>query len=286
MSEVPHASRHATLRRFWNALAAELAVVAIGGSTYVVVRELTEGDPTVAVEHARRLLQLERALGVAWEPSIQAFAIDHRVLRTLVNWIYIWGHWPFITLVTFGLYLLRRDLYRRLRNAVFVSGLIGFVFFAFLPMAPPRLTGVGMLDTITAWSSSYRVLQPPTYTNLYAAMPSLHFGWDLLVGVTLFLSSRNLVLRCIAFTMPAAMAFAVVATANHWILDVVVGFFVVATGAAVAERADAAYHRRWHRGAEPRTRAPEIADVPALHDGARSRSSVVVRATCAGRDVQ
>jgi hypothetical protein len=133
------------------------------------------------------------------------------------------------------LFVHNHERYLWLRRSMFASGMIGFAFFALVPMAPPRLANMGYIDTITTWSSSYRVMQPPDYANLYAAMPSLHFGWDLLVGIALFTSTTVLALRVFACVMPTLMAFAVVATANHWVLDVVVGLCVVTAGVAVAE---------------------------------------------------
>ena len=73
----------------------------------------------------------------------------------------------------------------RLRNAMMVSGAIGLIVFASYPVAPPRLRGLGLVDTVTSSSTAYRVLQPPAFVNQYAAMPSLHSGWDLLVGIAI-----------------------------------------------------------------------------------------------------
>ena len=227
----------------------ELALVFVAGMVYVVVRKLTEGTPDRALVHARELLRIEGALGLRHEQGFQELVLDHPRLRTFANWVYIWGHWPVITVVCIGLYVTHHANYVRMRNAILVSGMIGFVFFAVLPMSPPRLTPFGYVDTVTVWSESYRVLQPPRYTNLYAAMPSLHFGWDLLVGLTLFLSVGNPLLRAFGILMPMAMAFAVVATGNHWILDVIAGMLVVAVGAAISEGVRHERRRRRARGA-------------------------------------
>jgi membrane-associated phospholipid phosphatase len=153
---------------------------------------------------------------------------------TLTNWVYIWGHWPVILGVATALYLYRRERYYLLRNALFVSGAIGFAFFAFLPVAPPRLLDLGLEDTVTNESSAYRALQPPGLTNQYAAFPSLHVGWNVVVGIVLLLTTAHLVVRLIAVISPLAMGFAVVATANHFVLDVVGGIAVVVVGLVVA----------------------------------------------------
>jgi hypothetical protein len=215
-------------------VALELVVIVLAGLTYGGVRELTEGEVDEAVDNALAVLDLERVLHLDWEEATQSLVLGHDWLVDLANWTYIWGHWPVIAITAIALFALRRERYRLLRNAVLVSGLIGFVFFAFFPTAPPRLVDAGLVDTVTRWSESYRTLQPPKLTNQYAAMPSLHFGWNLLVGIVLIGTTRIVFVRVFAVLMPAAMAFAVVATANHWVLDVIVGAAVVAVGLAAA----------------------------------------------------
>ena len=215
-------------------VAKELLIIVVAGLTYGGVRELTEGNFQTAVANGRAIQDLERTLGIASEGTVQSLILPHPLLVDLANWIYIWGHWPVIAVCAIGLFGFRRDSYRLLRNAVLISGAIGFLFFALLPTAPPRLTDPALVDTVTHWSSSYRTLQPPSLTNQIAAMPSLHFGWNLLVGVTLFLTARSLLVRGFALAMPAAMAFAVVGTANHWVLDVMAGATVVLVALAIA----------------------------------------------------
>jgi hypothetical protein len=80
------------------------------------------------------------------------------------------------------------------------------------------------------------VLQPPAFVNQYAAMPSLHFGWDLLIGLMLFWNARTRLVRAIGLAMPVAMYAAIVLTANHYLVDGVVGGAVALTGLTVAVR--------------------------------------------------
>lgn len=234
-SDTTTSQRSPERRAFARTVVLEGLILAIGALTYVLVRELTEGSPDRAIANAGRLLLFEQQLGVDHERTLVALALENEWLRTFANWIYIWGHWPVIIGVSAWLFVHRHARYVWLRNSMFASGMIGFAFFALVPMAPPRLAQMGYVDTITTWSSSYRVMQPPDYANLYAAMPSLHFGWDLLVGIALFTSTSVPAVRFFACLMPTLMAFAVIATANHWVLDVVVGLCVVTAGVVVAE---------------------------------------------------
>jgi hypothetical protein len=218
----------------WRAAARELALVVLAALAYVGVRAITEGSTADAVANGRRVLQLERTLGIAWEDAAQAAVVGSDTLVTLANWVYIWGHWPVIVVVGTILFVRRRASYLLLRRAMMISGAMGFLFFALFPVAPPRLMPLALVDTVAERSESYRALQPPALTNPYAAMPSLHFGWNLLVGIVLFSTFTVLAVRVFAVLMPAAMGLSVVVTANHYVLDVVVGGLLVLLALAVA----------------------------------------------------
>jgi hypothetical protein len=218
----------------WRALAREVPVVAFAFVLYWWARGLTEGSAAEAVRNARRLVDLERSLSIYWEPALQDRILGHDWIVTLANWVYIWGHWPVILCVAIWMVLRHRSAYRVVRNAFLISGAIGLCIFVLFPMAPPRLAGLDLADTVTLHSHAYRVLQPPSFTNQYAAMPSLHFGWDLLVGGALILHARRLPLRMLGVALPVAMLLAIVLTANHFILDAVAGAVVALTGLGLA----------------------------------------------------
>ncbi|GAB2861903.1 phosphatase PAP2 family protein [Nocardioides pacificus] len=204
--------------------------------TYFGVRGVTEGSHAVAVENAQEIVALERRLGIHVEAQLQEPFTTWHQLETLANWVYIWGHWPVIVATMVWLVWHHRPVFERLRDAMLISGLVGMVIFALYPVAPPRLAGLGMVDTITSSSQSYRVLQPPAFVNQYAAMPSLHTGWDLLVGMAIVSAATTTVLKVVGWLMPIMMAIAVVVTGNHYLLDAVAGIALVllAHGAALA----------------------------------------------------
>ena len=223
--------------------ARELALVAAAALVYAGVRAVTEARRADAVLNAWHVVRLEERIGIAWEVALQSAVQEAGAVVTLANWIYIFGHWPVIVVAAVVLYRRFPDSYYLLRNAIFISAAIGFLFFALLPVAPPRLTSLPLVDTVLQGSRSYRVLQPPSVTNQFAALPSLHFGWNLLLGVLLFDVTRRRSVRVFALAMPVAMALAVVVTANHYVLDVVAGAVVV----LVALSASAALQRRGRR---------------------------------------
>lgn len=236
---------------WWHLLA---QVVLMGGAAvcYFVVRGLTQSSLVPAQENARELMAVERSLGLDWETWLQDVIIDHDRWVDLVNWIYIYGHWPVIGVTLAWLFVRAPDRYHLIRNAMFISGAIGLVVFALVPVAPPRLGVLDVVNTVTQRSEAYRTLQPPGLINRYAALPSLHLGWNLLVGVILWQATRNRLARTFAVAMPVAMAFAVVATGNHYVIDVLAGAAVALAGLgiarllpAVAPRPGWARPRRW-----------------------------------------
>ena len=230
----PIRSRPALGLRGPTGLAREVLLIAFAILLYFGVRNATAGSADAAFANARELMRFERALGIDWEDGLQSATVTSDAVVTLANWVYIFAHWPVILGVATWLYIRRPLHYRLLRNAIFASGLIGFLLFALFPVAPPRLLDLGLVDTVTERSDAYRALQPPGLTNQYAAFPSLHAGWNLLVGIVVVMAVASILVRAVAVVLPAAMALAVVVTANHFVIDVAAGVVVVLIGLAVA----------------------------------------------------
>ncbi|QBR91060.1 phosphatase PAP2 family protein [Nocardioides euryhalodurans] len=212
----------------------QAALVLLGVAFYFGVRGYTEASRAEAVDHAHDLVALEARLGIDVEHDLQSLAAPSDTVETLANWIYIWGHWPVIIATMVWLGWRHRRQFLRLRDAMLVSGALGMVVFVSYPVAPPRLADARMVDTVTERSEAYRILQPPAFVNQYAALPSLHSGWDLLVGISIVAAASTLALKVVGFAMPVLMGIAVVATANHYVIDVVAGVALVLVGYAAA----------------------------------------------------
>lgn len=213
-------------------LLVQVGLVFTCGLLYFAVRGVTEGSTNTAVENGYQILRMESVIGVAIEETAQNLVLSSHALTTFTNWVYIWGHWPVIIATLVWLYRTSRRDYVLLRNAMFVSGAIGLVIFALYPVAPPRHLPDMFVDTVTELSRSYRVLQPPHLINEYAALPSLHVGWNLLVGIFLVRVGRNQIVRTLGVVSPILMVIAVVATANHYVVDGIVGSTVALVGLA------------------------------------------------------
>ena len=244
----------------------QAAVVAVAYVIYWWGRGLTEGQYAEAAGNARKVIGLETALGLHYEEQLQSLIIDHVWLVNLVNWIYIWCHWPFILVIAVWLVIRHPRIFTRTRNAFLLSGAAGLVVFLLFPVAPPRLVdNLDLVDTVTEHSHAYRVLQPPAFTNQYAAMPSLHFGWNILTAVAMVQASRRWALRIAACIVPVLMGIAIVLTANHFIIDGVVGAFFAGSGLAAATWLD---RRRPPVDSGRKGTSVTASRVPALSTGA------------------
>jgi hypothetical protein len=201
----------------------------------------------IALENAQRVIDVERAVGIFHEPSIQHWFLEHRALLTVVNAYYHGAHYVAPVAVLVLLRAHHRDRFRGAEIALFVAMTVALVGFAVFPVAPPRLVaGHGFVDTIheprRAWDHP---AQEPTgsfkgyASNQFAAMPSVHFIWPVwaaCVGVPLL---RRRSLRLLLLLHVFLTLVAVVATANHWFLDAIAGAAVVALVLPLASR----FHR-------------------------------------------
>ena len=202
----------------------ELSFILPAYVAYHLVRGAVNGRVEVAFTNADGLIRLEKTLGIFWEIQLQGFILSHQVLIDLFNAVYIWGHMPVVVALAIWIYAFRRDSFARYRNAFLISGAIGLIFFITLPTAPPRyMFDAGFVDTVTLHNNAYRILQPPTFVNQYAALPSLHFGWNLLVGLAVFQTTRAWYAKAFGLLMPLLMMAGIVLTANHYILDGILG---------------------------------------------------------------
>jgi hypothetical protein len=223
----------AFIERYWR-LFAEILFIVPAYAAYQFVRGTVGGQAGTAFDNASRVIHIEKQLGIFHEAFLQQLILPKDWMVDLVNYIYVWGHLPVIIGVAFWLYASHRDRYALFRNAFLISGLIALIGFTTVPLAPPRyMPEFGFVDTIVH-AQSYYVFQNPKIVNQYAAMPSLHFGWDLLVAIAIFTQTRVRSVRIAAAFMPLFTLSGIVLTANHYFLDAFAGALVAATGVGMA----------------------------------------------------
>jgi membrane-associated phospholipid phosphatase len=197
---------------------------------YSLIRWFVARDsPYEAFENAFKLIRLEKQLGIFYEPTIQSQLIDHaRGMVHLANLFYTWGYFPVLLLTGVLLYRFERERFQTFK-LTFLLGLgLALVCFSLFPLAPPRmLPEVGFVDTQRIFGSNlYNQKSVVSFYNPYAAMPSLHFGWALLVGIMAFSFDRR-ALKVGGMLYPCCMAVVIVTTGHHYLLDIAGGGVVV-----------------------------------------------------------
>lgn len=230
------APRRAPRLRWWREVAYILAFYGL----YTLVRNkgLHAGGQIQAFHNAQRVISVEKALWLFHE---------HRVQQTFLSWRAFIGFWNvfygtahFIVTVFALVYMFRRmpARYPLWRNTLAATTALALIGFAFFPLMPPRLlhtipgTHYGFVDTLDVvkvfWSFDSGTMQK--ISNQYAAMPSLHFGWSSWCALVLAPAIRHRWGRALMYAYPFLTLFAIVVTANHFILDAVGGAVVLGVG--------------------------------------------------------
>jgi membrane-associated phospholipid phosphatase len=191
--------------------------------SYLAVRHLTDRDPAKAVVNGLRVISLERQVTHhLFELTVERVVDSSSWLLTAAAWTYWNSEFTVIGLTLLWVYLRRHDGFRRFRNTILLANVIGLIGFVVMPTAPPWMfPDKGFVDGVNHSSALLQSLG-----NSYAAMPSLHAADALIVGWFLVVNSRTLWAKALWALWPAWVWFCVVATANHYLLDVLAGIGV------------------------------------------------------------
>ena len=214
----------------------EIGLVALAFLLYFLVRGAVVNRHSEALRNANQIIDIERALGIFWEPRLQEVVLNRRPLVDLFNFIYFWLDFPLIVVVGLGLYFFRRHQYTVARDAILLSGAIALIIYNLYPVMPPRLLPSGeFVGTIEKYNQlSYQAQSMQAFVNPYAAVPSLHFGWAMIIGGSIVLATRNPLVRAFGVLLPWAQMAAIVFTANHYIVDAFAGLVVCLAGLVLA----------------------------------------------------
>ena len=205
--------------------------------TYQAVRGYADRDVGLAFENARRVVDIEERVGSLWELSLQGLIESSQTLIQLTAWTYWMSQFTVLGLTLLYVYLRRNEAFVRFRNTILLANLIGLAGYAIMPTAPPRmLPDLGFVDTLAVFSAvNHSSSAIESATNPYAAMPSLHAADALIVGITMALLVRHRPFKVLWLTWPVWVWFAVMATANHFWLDIAAGVLVAAVAAGLLE---------------------------------------------------
>lgn len=196
---------------------------------------IDDGTVDIARRHAIQLLEFERRIGIHWENKVQDTIMQHAWAITALNWVYSFIHIP--ATIAFLAYFYHTQpfrVYAPVRRTMALANLLAFVVFTLWPCMPPRLlpAAYGFVDTVHKHGAG-SVWTTNRFCNPLAAMPSLHFGYSLIVGVALYAHPpphryAPPHLRALFLLYPALILLAIVATANHYLLDAFAGLVVAA----------------------------------------------------------
>ena len=205
---------------------------------YQLARGVADRDPAEAIRHGLTVIDLQERLGGLWELSLQGALLSSDSLMTLTSWTYWLSQFAVLGLALLYVYLRRNDSFLRFRNTVLAANIIGLAGYIAFPTAPPRMFGeFGFVDVLAQFSSlNHGSAVVELASNPYAAMPSLHAADALIVGVTMAVLCRRWVFKMLWLCWPAWVAFCVMATGNHFWLDIAAGVLVAGVAALLVAR--------------------------------------------------
>jgi membrane-associated phospholipid phosphatase len=194
-------------------------------AAYQVARGVADRNPTRAFENGWRVIDLEQRLTGLRELTFQGWTESSHFLAELVSWTYWNSEFTVIGVALLWVYLRRNSAFTRFRNTVLLANVLGLIGYVLLPTAPPRFfTSVGFTDTLGQLGGlNHGSGLVELASNPYAAMPSLHAADALIVGVVLASVTRRLAFKILWLLWPVWVWFAVMATGNHFWLDVFAG---------------------------------------------------------------
>jgi membrane-associated phospholipid phosphatase len=205
---------------------------------YRLVRGLVDGHPNVAYQHARDILDLERDLHTFVEKDIQQWAVSNPFLIHAANWLYVNSHFLVTTVFLIWLYTMRNHAYYFVRNMFLVSMVFALAGYVFFPTAPPRfLPEWGFQDTVADYFGNAASQTASVLYNPYAAIPSMHVAFALMIAVPAIQLVRGRALKAIWMFYPLLVTFVVVATGNHFWFDAALGALIAGCSALLAKAA-------------------------------------------------
>jgi membrane-associated phospholipid phosphatase len=241
MQQVPRLIAARLLPRGWTDLFRQIGLFTAAFVTYDVVRGLVaSGNPYKPFGDAMQIIDVERTLHIFVEPSVQAWTQSQHWLIRAADWTYLNGHF-FITLAALiFIYSRRNDSFYFVRNALMISMALALVGYWVYPTAPPRLLPEwGFTDSVsqfltggTGWIDDGPA---KSFTNFYAAVPSMHVCFAVLIGFSMARLVKRKPFRILWCLYPLLITFVVVATANHYFIDVILGALAAVLSVLMAQ---------------------------------------------------
>jgi membrane-associated phospholipid phosphatase len=205
---------------------------------YQVARGIADRNPARAFDNGLHVIGIERHTNALFEVTLQRLVDGSEVLATAAAWTYWNSEFTVLGIALLWVYLRRNEAFVRFRNTILVANVIGLVGYVLLPTAPPRMfPDFGFNDTLSSFGELNHGSGIVEFAaNPYAAMPSLHAADALIVGIVLFSVCRTRIAKALWLLWPGWVWFSVMATGNHFWLDVVAGVLVAVVAALLVYR--------------------------------------------------
>jgi hypothetical protein len=203
----------------------QLVLFAVADLLYEISRTLAKGDLAVAFVHARDVVSVEKSMGIFTELDVQHWALARPWVLDVANTTYFHAHFAVTTCFMFWLYLRRNHHYYFVRNIIFSAMALALIGYVLFPTAPPRmLTDLGFIDTLEKTADvNFNTGAVSLLSNPFAAVPSVHTCFSLIIGTSCFFLVRRPAIRVIWLLYPGLIVFSIVATGNHFWLDAILG---------------------------------------------------------------
>jgi hypothetical protein len=237
-STAPAPNQHRILPRGWGDFILQLSIWLGFLAAYQAVRGVADRNPAAAFDNGLKVIELEQRANALFELSLQALVQSSEVLA-LATWGTYWlSQFTVLGLTLLWVYLRRNEYFTRFRNMIMLANVIGLAGYVLAPTAPPRMFhDFGFVDTMARFATLNHGSGVVEFaSNPYAAMPSLHAADALIVGVALALLVRSRPLKAFWLAWPVWVWFTVMATGNHFWLDIAAGVVVAVAAALVLER--------------------------------------------------
>jgi membrane-associated phospholipid phosphatase len=248
------------LPKGWGDLGRQIGILVSVDLAYTFVRGIVDSEKGLAMVHGQQVIDLEKATGTFFEPSLQAFFLPAQWIVDFANQVYLNAQFSIALGFLLWLYLFRNESYYFVRNMFVVAMGLALVGYTLYPTAPPRMfPQYGFVDTINDFSNvNHDSSLAKIFINPYAAVPSMHCAFAMMIGGTGFLVCKHWVSR-IAWTFwPLLVSWVTIVTANHYWVDAALGWMVALAAALAAARLAQVRPEAWaFRAARPRAREVE-----------------------------
>ena len=203
---------------------------------YSTVRRITADSTKIAAENAVNLVKFQDWMGFPNEATLQGWFIDSEVLIKIANTFYFVMHFP--SMIVFLVWVMVRKIewMPQVRASLCLATFSGLIIHLLFPLMPPRLmVSYGFIDTAKVFGPDPYSLGIAKAANEFAAMPSLHVGWALLIALAAIRILKTPA-RWLMLLHPILTTIVVVVTANHFWLDIIVGAILALAGWQLATK--------------------------------------------------